>query len=262
MSTPMSTAAFSDLDRTGRPRHRLQRGIGRQPAPTGSPRRAPPSCCNGARHAPTRPRPAPSWPTRRRPASTRAAFDVTDSRTRSPRRRGARGRGRPARRPGQQRGRPAPGADARLPVADWRRVVETTSPARSSSAGPSPAGWSSAAAARSSTSARSSPSWPGHHRALHRGQRRPAQPHPGDGCRVGRGQRPGQLGRAGLHPHRDDPEPRRRPGLQRVGARSHARRALGLPADLVGPTIWLASDASGYVNGQTIFVDGGMTAVV
>jgi gluconate 5-dehydrogenase len=36
----------------------------------------------------------------------------------------------------------------------------------------------------------------------------------------------------------------------------------GCPADLVGPTIWLASDASGYVNGQTIFVDGGMTAVV
>ena len=36
----------------------------------------------------------------------------------------------------------------------------------------------------------------------------------------------------------------------------------GTPADLVGPAVWLASDASGYVNGQTIFVDGGMTAVV
>jgi len=36
----------------------------------------------------------------------------------------------------------------------------------------------------------------------------------------------------------------------------------GSCADLVGPTIWLASDASDYVNGQTIFVDGGMTAVV
>jgi gluconate 5-dehydrogenase len=36
----------------------------------------------------------------------------------------------------------------------------------------------------------------------------------------------------------------------------------GTPADLVGPAVWLASPASGYVNGQTIFVDGGMTAVV
>jgi gluconate 5-dehydrogenase len=36
----------------------------------------------------------------------------------------------------------------------------------------------------------------------------------------------------------------------------------GISADLVGPTVWLASTASSYVNGQTIFVDGGMTAVV
>jgi gluconate 5-dehydrogenase len=36
----------------------------------------------------------------------------------------------------------------------------------------------------------------------------------------------------------------------------------GSSAELVGPVIWLASAASSYVNGQTIFVDGGMTAVV
>ncbi|BCT76508.1 gluconate 5-dehydrogenase [Sinomonas cyclohexanicum] len=36
----------------------------------------------------------------------------------------------------------------------------------------------------------------------------------------------------------------------------------GTVADLVGPIVWLASDASAFVNGQTIFVDGGMTAVV
>ncbi|AOW93745.1 gluconate 5-dehydrogenase [Rhodococcus sp. WMMA185] len=36
----------------------------------------------------------------------------------------------------------------------------------------------------------------------------------------------------------------------------------GSPEDLVGPAVWLASDASDYVNGQVIFVDGGMTSVV
>jgi gluconate 5-dehydrogenase len=36
----------------------------------------------------------------------------------------------------------------------------------------------------------------------------------------------------------------------------------GSADDLVGPTVWLASAASDYVNGQTIFIDGGMTAVV
>ncbi|MFB7893652.1 SDR family oxidoreductase [Microbacterium sp. NPDC056044] len=32
--------------------------------------------------------------------------------------------------------------------------------------------------------------------------------------------------------------------------------------DLIGPTVWLASDASAYVNGQVIFIDGGMSIVV
>ncbi|WP_026555226.1 SDR family oxidoreductase [Arthrobacter sp. 35W] len=36
----------------------------------------------------------------------------------------------------------------------------------------------------------------------------------------------------------------------------------GTVEDLVGPAVWLASDASKFVNGQTIFIDGGMTVVV
>lgn len=36
----------------------------------------------------------------------------------------------------------------------------------------------------------------------------------------------------------------------------------GTTADLVGPALWLASDASAFVNGQVIFIDGGMTVVV
>jgi len=34
----------------------------------------------------------------------------------------------------------------------------------------------------------------------------------------------------------------------------------GTPADLVGPTLFLCSEAAGYVTGQVLFVDGGYTA--
>jgi gluconate 5-dehydrogenase len=36
----------------------------------------------------------------------------------------------------------------------------------------------------------------------------------------------------------------------------------GTVEDLAGPAVWLASDGSDFVNGQTIFIDGGMTVVV
>jgi gluconate 5-dehydrogenase len=46
-----------------------------------------------------------------------------------------------------------------------------------------------------------------------------------------------------------------------VLSRTPARR-WGRSADLVGPVVWLASDGSDYVNGQVIYVDGGMTVVL
>jgi gluconate 5-dehydrogenase len=36
----------------------------------------------------------------------------------------------------------------------------------------------------------------------------------------------------------------------------------GRVEDVVGPAIWLASPAADFVNGQVIYVDGGMTAVI
>jgi gluconate 5-dehydrogenase len=36
----------------------------------------------------------------------------------------------------------------------------------------------------------------------------------------------------------------------------------GTVEDIIGPALWLASDASNFVNGQVIFIDGGMTTVV
>lgn len=46
-----------------------------------------------------------------------------------------------------------------------------------------------------------------------------------------------------------------------ICARTPAQR-WGVPEELVGTLVYLASGASAYVSGQNIFVDGGMTAIV
>jgi gluconate 5-dehydrogenase len=46
-----------------------------------------------------------------------------------------------------------------------------------------------------------------------------------------------------------------------VKSRTPSRR-WGTPADLIGTAVYLASSASDYVNGQIIYVDGGMLAVL
>ena len=35
---------------------------------------------------------------------------------------------------------------------------------------------------------------------------------------------------------------------------------IGMPEDMVGAVIFMVSDAAGFVTGQTIYVDGGLTA--
>jgi NAD(P)-dependent dehydrogenase (short-subunit alcohol dehydrogenase family) len=48
---------------------------------------------------------------------------------------------------------------------------------------------------------------------------------------------------------------------ERSAARASAvpLRRIGLPSDIAGVVAFLVSDAAGYINGQAIVVDGGLT---
>jgi NAD(P)-dependent dehydrogenase (short-subunit alcohol dehydrogenase family) len=47
--------------------------------------------------------------------------------------------------------------------------------------------------------------------------------------------------------------------IERTPSNRVVLERMGDPAELAATLVWLASDASGYVTGQTIVVDGGMT---
>ena len=84
------------------------------------------------------------------------------------------------------------------------------------------------------------------------------RPDPRPGPAVDRPQgHPGQRDRPGLLRVRDDrPVPAR---LPRGPARPDPHRPQGRPAELAATVVFLASDAAGYITGQTLAVDGGMT---
>jgi gluconate 5-dehydrogenase len=50
------------------------------------------------------------------------------------------------------------------------------------------------------------------------------------------------------------------PGLAKKYSSLIPLGRLGVPKDLVGAAVFLASEASDFITGQTIFVDGGLTA--
>ncbi|MGE3408680.1 MAG: SDR family NAD(P)-dependent oxidoreductase, partial [Pirellulales bacterium] len=50
------------------------------------------------------------------------------------------------------------------------------------------------------------------------------------------------------------------PAMQAWGMANTPQRRLGVPEDMVGAAIFLASAASAFMTGQTIYVDGGFTA--
>ena len=68
---------------------------------------------------------------------------------------------------------------------------------------------------------------------------------------------PGQRDSPRLHGNRTHRGAPRGPGQGGKHAAPHPHRPLGTPADLAGAAVYLASDASSYVTGTALSVDGG-----
>jgi NAD(P)-dependent dehydrogenase (short-subunit alcohol dehydrogenase family) len=51
------------------------------------------------------------------------------------------------------------------------------------------------------------------------------------------------------------------PQIKETLSKSHPLGRLGTPEDMIGPSVFLASEAAGYVTGQIIYADGGLTAI-
>lgn len=76
------------------------------------------------------------------------------------------------------------------------------------------------------------------------------------------GMGPGYIATAQTAPLREiQPDGSRHPFDQFIVAKTPAGR-WGTPEDMVGPTVFLASSASDFVNGQILYVDGGILAYI
>lgn len=51
------------------------------------------------------------------------------------------------------------------------------------------------------------------------------------------------------------------PQIKETLSKSHPLGRLGNPEDMIGPSVFLASEAANYVTGQIIYADGGLTAI-